>query len=83
METKENMVVLELTSSDGKVERKEVALEHAQNLLRLSLQRGWSWRLPADSPFGFDTTTNTIYRLTGNEAKKTASKGLKKSTKKK
>lgn len=74
--------MLELASSDGKVERKEVALEHAQSLLRLSLQRGWSWRLPDDSPFGFDTTTNTIYRLTGNEVKK-SDKGIKKPAKKK
>ena len=56
------MIELEMTSSDGKVERKEVAVEHATNLLRLSKERGWNWRLPADSQYAFDEKTNTIYR---------------------
>lgn len=62
MANKETMIELELVASNGSVERKDMPVEHAQNLLRLSKQRGWDWRLPADSQYAYDETTGTIYR---------------------
>lgn len=60
MLNKDTIIELELVASDGSVERKDMSVEHAQNLLKLSKERGWSWRVPADSDYAYDEATGAI-----------------------
>ena len=60
MLNKDTIIELELVASDGSAERKDMSVEHAQNLLKLSKERGWNWRVPADSDYAYDEATGTI-----------------------
>ncbi len=49
---KYTMVTLEAPHSDGSVETQEFNVIHAENILKLGERSGW--RLPKDSPWGFN-----------------------------
>lgn len=69
--SKQTIIELEAPSGekDGSYAKYVLDSEHAANLLRMSNERGWGWRLPKDSEWAYNSETGTFYKKP-KEAKK-------------
>lgn len=57
--SKETFIELE-SVTNGICKKHKLSADHAANLLRMSRERGWGWRLPSDSEWSFDYDSLTF-----------------------
>lgn len=59
--SKKTVIKLEAPSKDG-YETYMMDADHASNILRMSKERGWGWRLPEDSEWEYNESDGTFVK---------------------